>query len=190
MNAYFCILSSFKEGGYEGRGCYVVVLRVFDFYLKWNVTIPNTRQYERGKNRDKDKDKKKHNQKDDSPQKTEMHETRLTRSRANSVSTDTEEERSPPLKQKCDVEKDKSKPPKPKWVSTLQKRFSKILVLKLFDGMTWNFVGWYFELLGMFSDLRCAVCMLIFKVVHTCTDPQKWMWKILLIHLTEWREIR
>ena len=67
-----------------------------------------------GKTETRTKIKKKHNQKDDSPQKTEMHETRLTRSRANSVSTDTEEERSPPLKQKCDVEKDKSKPPKPK----------------------------------------------------------------------------
>ena len=44
---------------------------------------------------------------------------------------------------------------------------------KLFDRMTWNCVGWYIEVLEIFSDLLLASCILIFIVMHTCTDKKK-----------------
>ena len=43
---------------------------------------------------------------------------------------------------------------------------------KLFDRMTWNFVGWYIEVLEIFSDLLLASCVLILIVMHKCTNKK------------------
>ena len=70
----------------------------------------------------------------------------------------------------------------PKWIC---KQSTAILL----DGMMSNLVWEHFDVLQMFSNL-IASCMLIFKVVHTCTDPQnEFASKILLTYKTELCEI-
>ena len=60
----------------------------------------------------------------------------------------------------------------PKWIC-------KRSTVNLLDRMMWSLVWWYFKVLRMITNLL-ALCMLIFIVVHTCTDPRNKLASIVL----------